>query len=84
MWTPAANRCERVREGGEKLETVELEGDRSVFACALGGEDGTTLFMLAAPWLGAEKMFDGPPSGVVRTARRARSGRRLAVGDRGT
>ncbi len=68
VWTPAANRCERVREGGEKLETVELEGDRSVFACALGGEDGRTLFMLAAPWLGAEKMFDGPPSGVVRTA----------------
>ena len=23
--------------------------------------------MLAAPWLGTDKMFDGPPSGVVRT-----------------
>ena len=55
----------RVREGGEVLETVEL--DRFCFACALGGEDRRTLFMLAAPWLGAEKMFDGPPSGVVRT-----------------
>jgi sugar lactone lactonase YvrE len=67
VWTPAANRCERVREGGEKLETVELEGDKFCFASALGGEEGRTLFMLAAPWLGPEKMFDGPPSGVVRT-----------------
>ena len=65
VWSPAANRCERVREGGEKLETVEL--DRFCFACALGGEDGRTLFMLAANWLGPERMFEGPPSGVVYT-----------------
>ena len=39
-------RCVRVREGGEVLQTIEL--DRSCFACMLGGEDGRTLFMLAA------------------------------------
>jgi sugar lactone lactonase YvrE len=67
VWTPAANRCERVREGGEKLEIVELAEENFCFACALGGEDGRTLFMLAAPWLGVDKMFDGPPRGEVRT-----------------
>lgn len=40
--------CVRVREGGEVLETVQL--DRGCFACALGGGDGRTLFMTAAEW----------------------------------
>src|SRR5215218_8898928 len=39
-------RCVRVREGGEVLQTVEL--DRGCFACMLGGEDGNILFMVAA------------------------------------
>jgi sugar lactone lactonase YvrE len=39
-------RCVRVREGGEVLQTLEF--DRGCFACMLGGEDGRTLFMLAA------------------------------------
>jgi sugar lactone lactonase YvrE len=39
-------RCVRVREGGEVLQTVEL--DRGCFACMLGGEDGKTLFIAAA------------------------------------
>ena len=39
-------RCVRVREGGEVLQTVEL--DRGCFACTLGGEDGRILFMVAA------------------------------------
>lgn len=38
----------RVREGGEVLERVQL--DMPCFACMLGGEDGRTLFMLAADW----------------------------------
>ena len=67
IWSPAMKSCVRVREGGEVLETVEL--DRFCFSCMLGGEDGRTLFMMAANWLGAEKMFDGPPSGQVVTAR---------------
>lgn len=56
-------RCARVREGGEVLETIEL--DRGGFACMLGGADGRTLFMMAAQWRGIEKMFDGPPTGQV-------------------
>jgi sugar lactone lactonase YvrE len=43
-------RCVRVREGGEVLQTVQL--DRGCFACALGGDDRRTLLMLAARWVG--------------------------------
>jgi sugar lactone lactonase YvrE len=43
-------RCVRVAEGGTVLETVLL--DRGGFACALGGPDGTTLFVVAARWQG--------------------------------
>jgi FAD/FMN-containing dehydrogenase len=49
--------CVRVREGGEVLRTVEL--DRGCFACMLGGEDGTTLFMVANRW--------GDPESTERT-----------------
>ncbi|HEV2460577.1 MAG TPA: SMP-30/gluconolactonase/LRE family protein [Ktedonobacterales bacterium] len=41
-----AKRCVRVREGGETLQTVEL--DRGCFACTLGGTDQRTLFIVAA------------------------------------
>ncbi|MGH3371861.1 MAG: SMP-30/gluconolactonase/LRE family protein, partial [Nocardioidaceae bacterium] len=56
-------RCVRVREGGDVLQTVVL--DRGCFACMLGGPDGTTLFMLAAEWRGAEAMFDDVRTGQV-------------------
>jgi len=46
-------RCVRVREGGEVLQTIDL--DRGGFACMLGGEDGRTLFMVAAEWRGMEQ-----------------------------
>ncbi len=59
-------RCVRVREGGQALETIDL--DRGCFACALGGPNGTTLFMLAQEWSGPENMFKGPRSGLVLTA----------------
>ena len=49
-------RCVRVREGGEVLQTVEV--DRGCFACMLGGHDGRTLFILAAEWHGFEAMAD--------------------------
>jgi sugar lactone lactonase YvrE len=59
VWTPATSAdgtrcCVRVKEGGEVLERIELE--QFCFACMLGGEDGRTLFMLVADWLGAENM----------------------------
>jgi sugar lactone lactonase YvrE len=52
-------RCSRVAEGGEVLDTVSV--DRGCFACMLGGEDGRTLFIAAAVWRGMEAaMTDGP------------------------
>ena len=59
-------RCVRVREGGEVLQTVEV--DRGCFACMLGGGDGRTLFVLAAEWGGPDAMAGGSPSGQVLTA----------------
>jgi sugar lactone lactonase YvrE len=58
-------RCVRVREGGEVLQTVEL--DRGCFACMLGGNDGQTLYMMAAKWPGMDKMIDAPRTGQVAT-----------------
>jgi sugar lactone lactonase YvrE len=43
-------RCVRVREGGEVLQTVDL--DRGCFACALGGPERRTLLMLTTRWVG--------------------------------
>ncbi len=43
-------RCVRVREGGEVLGVVNA--DRGCFSCALGGPDRSTLFIVAAEWLG--------------------------------
>jgi sugar lactone lactonase YvrE len=60
-------RCVRVREGGEVLQTIEL--DRGGFACALGGVDRTTLFITATEWNGPAQMFEGPPSGQVLTVK---------------
>jgi sugar lactone lactonase YvrE len=56
-------RCQRVREGGEVLETVDL--DQGCFACALGGPEGKTLFMVTADWTGSGSMFEGPAAGRV-------------------
>jgi sugar lactone lactonase YvrE len=49
-------RCVRVREGGEVLDTIEL--DRGCFACALGGTDGMSLFMTVNEWTGPSNMFE--------------------------
>jgi sugar lactone lactonase YvrE len=57
--------CVRVREGGEVLEIIEL--DRGCFACALGGPDRKTLFMMAQEWTGPANMFKGPRTGQVLT-----------------
>jgi hypothetical protein len=50
---------------GEVLDTVEL--DRGCFACALGGPDRSTLFMIATEWNGPANMFHGPRTGQVLT-----------------
>jgi sugar lactone lactonase YvrE len=59
------SRCVRVAEGGEELQTVDT--DRGCFACALGGPDGSTLFMVCQEWGGPEAMFSGPRTGRVLT-----------------
>lgn len=59
-------RCVRVREGGEVLETIEL--DRGCFSCALGGPDRRTLFMVATEWRGPAHMAEGPRTGQILTA----------------
>jgi sugar lactone lactonase YvrE len=57
--------CVRVGEGGEVLQTVEL--DRGCFACMLGGADDRTLFMMAAEWHGMENMGPEARTGQVLT-----------------
>ena len=61
-------RCLRVREGGEVLQTINL--DRGCFACMLGGADKKTLFIVATEWRGMENIPE-----VVR----ARTGQVLTV-----
>lgn len=59
-------RCVRVAEGGIVLQSIDL--DRGGFACALGGPDGTTLFITAAEWRGmTESDMVTPGSGRVLT-----------------
>jgi sugar lactone lactonase YvrE len=58
--------CVRVREGGEVLDTVQC--DRGCFACALGGADGSTLFITAQEWGSPETMRQGTRTGQVLTA----------------
>ena len=59
-------RCVRVAEGGNVLQTVAL--DRGGFACALGGPDRTTLFITAAKWRGmTDSEMVTPGSGQVLT-----------------
>ncbi len=59
-----AQRCVRVREGGEVLQTIEL--DRGCFACALGGTGKRTLFMMAAEFSRTGSMA-GTRTGQVLT-----------------
>jgi sugar lactone lactonase YvrE len=58
-------RCVRVREGGDVVQTVEV--DRGCFACMLGGADGRTLFIMAAEWGGPASMASGARTGQVLT-----------------
>jgi len=42
-------RCVRVAEGGEIVAEIAMPEGLNVFACMLGGDDGRTLLMCAAP-----------------------------------
>jgi sugar lactone lactonase YvrE len=60
--------CVRVREGGEVLQTINL--DRGCFACMLGGMGNRTLFLIAAEWRGMEN---------IPEVARARTGQVLTI-----
>jgi sugar lactone lactonase YvrE len=49
VWAADAlgNRAVRVREGGEIVD--EVDAGTGIYACALGGDDGHTLFLCTAP-----------------------------------
>jgi sugar lactone lactonase YvrE len=79
IWTTVGEMSEhalgRVREGGELLGQPIQPGD-ACFACALGGEDGRTLFMLTNEWRfgegfaeNMERLATGPRTGRVLTIR---------------
>ena len=49
-------RCVRVVAGGAVTATIAV--DRGCFSCALGGDDGRTLFIAATEWTGTSGMAD--------------------------
>jgi len=53
----------RVADGGEVLQTIEL--DVGCFACMLGGDTRTTLFMVVREWRGAATMASDERVGQV-------------------
>ncbi len=55
--------CVRVREGSERLATVDL--DRGAFACALGRSADPTLFVVSQHWGGPDAV--GGATGQVVT-----------------
>ena len=61
-------RCVRVREGGEVLQTINI--DRGCFACMLGGTDKKTLFIIATEWRGMNE---------IPKVARARTGQVLTI-----
>ena len=66
MWIsgPASDRFVRVREGGEVLDVVETPG-RHAIACAIGGDDGHTLFMCTSPTHGEPERSRERASGAM-------------------
>ncbi|SCG67023.1 SMP-30/gluconolactonase/LRE family protein [Micromonospora inositola] len=58
------NQCAvRVAAGGRVLDRIDL--DRGCFACALGGRDGRTLFLVVTEW-SPRALAGGPRTGQVR------------------
>lgn len=60
-------RCVRVRQGGEVLQTIEV--DRGCFSCTLGGPDRRTLGIVAANWGGPDAVADQAGTGRFLTVR---------------
>ena len=62
---PVGDRFLRVVEGGDVTDEIAVPG-RHAIACALGGADGRTLFMLTAPTLGNPDESRAAMDGVSR------------------
>jgi sugar lactone lactonase YvrE len=52
----------------------KVTADRGCFACMLGGDDGTTLFILAAQWRGMDQIDDQARNGQVIIAKAPAAG----------
>jgi len=65
LWCAAQGGAVRVSAGGAVRQRIELE--RPAFSVALGGPNGTTLFMVANEWNGVEQIGKGPRTGIVYT-----------------
>jgi sugar lactone lactonase YvrE len=46
--SPTTAECIRVSEGGAILDTIPMTAGRGAYACALGGDDGRTLYICTA------------------------------------
>ena len=68
-------RCARIAPGGEILEEIESPGDLVFYGPMLGGEDGRTLLLCAAPDWREER-----PEGELAVGALHRRGRRPARG----
>ncbi|HEU5301428.1 MAG TPA: SMP-30/gluconolactonase/LRE family protein [Acidimicrobiia bacterium] len=66
--SPVSDRFVRVREGGEVLDTVECPG-RHAIACALGGDDGRTLFCCTSTTVGEPALSAETRGSRLETAR---------------
>ena len=62
---PGSNRVSRILDGGRIAQTITVSEERRVFACALGGEDGCTLFLCTNTPLSGRR----PGSGKIEIAR---------------
>jgi len=59
-------RCARIAPGGEILEEIAAPDDLAIYGCMLGGDDGRTLLMCAAPdW--REERPEGELASVLLT-----------------
>lgn len=65
---PASNRFVRVVEGGRVTATVDTPG-RHAIACALGGDDRRTLFMLTTTTLGRRAESQAALNAAIETTR---------------
>lgn len=69
IWSADAygGRCVLVEEGGRIVDEVRVPAGLNVFACMLGGPDGTTLLMCCAPDSDASKRAAAQEAIIVTT-----------------